>query len=340
MKKRILKKGDIAGVVAKLAKQGELFAPVLSDGNILFRQIKEAAALAVNYINSKDAPKRFFFPQSEMLLRYFRTGKGMEMKDAPVEAPERILFNVRPCDASSFTLLDKLFDQERYSDIYYTSKRENTTIIANACVEPLSPNCFCTSLGLSPTGTAGADVLLLDIGDEYLVEFLTPKGEALLDVFGGTEAEEKAEEKAKTVRAEAEGRVDASIPAAAIKSILDRSYEDPIWERISQKCLACGTCTYLCPTCHCFDISDEVKGDDGVRIRNWDSCMYPLFTKETSGHNPRSSQKARWRQRTMHKFKYFVDNFDAILCVGCGRCVAYCPVNIDIREVIKDISKL
>ncbi|MBW2651275.1 MAG: 4Fe-4S dicluster domain-containing protein, partial [Deltaproteobacteria bacterium] len=105
-------------------------------------------------------------------------------------------------------------------------------------------------------------------------------------------------------------------------------------------CLACGTCTYLCPTCHCFDITDEVKREDGKRIRSWDSCMSWLFTIETSGHNPRPSQKERWRQRLMHKFKYFADNFDAIACVGCGRCVMYCPVNIDIRKIVTDISKL
>jgi NAD-dependent dihydropyrimidine dehydrogenase PreA subunit len=125
-----------------------------------------------------------------------------------------------------------------------------------------------------------------------------------------------------------------------VKPILDNNFEHPFWATIHGKCLACGTCTYLCPTCHCFDISDEVKGSDGVRIRSWDSCMFPLFTKETSGHNPRTSQKERWRQRTMHKFKYYVDNFKAISCVGCGRCVMYCPVNIDIRKIIEDISKL
>ncbi|MCE5274896.1 MAG: 4Fe-4S dicluster domain-containing protein, partial [Deltaproteobacteria bacterium] len=95
-----------------------------------------------------------------------------------------------------------------------------------------------------------------------------------------------------------------------------------------------------CPTCHCFDISDEVKGSDGKRLRNWDSCMFPLFTKETSGHNPRPSQKERWRQRVMHKFRYYVDNFGAIACVGCGRCVMSCPVNLDIRKIVEDISKL
>jgi len=144
----------------------------------------------------------------------------------------------------------------------------------------------------------------------------------------------------QAVADQAAGEIVSHIPAREIKPILDVNFEHPFWNTIHQKCLACGTCTYLFPTCHCFDISDEQKGDDGIRLRNWDSCMFPLFTLETSGHNPRPTQKERWRQRAMHKFKYYVDNFNAIACVGCGRCVMYCPVNIDIRKIVTDISKL
>ncbi|MCF8054595.1 MAG: 4Fe-4S dicluster domain-containing protein [Deltaproteobacteria bacterium] len=338
MKKRLLKKSGIAELVAKLAKRAGVFAPVDNEGNTLFQKVIDANSIAKQYVNSKDAPKGFFFPHSETLMRYKRTDKGMELEDDQVAQTKRILFGVRPCDARSFELLDLLFNQEKYSDTYFVSKRENTTVIVNACVEPISKNCFCTSLGLSPTGSAGADILMLDLGEEIFVEFITPKGEALLDCFG--DMEPSATIDVQAVRERAATLVDASVPCREIKTTLDNIYEHPLWESIAQKCLACGTCTYLCPTCHCFDISDEVKGDDGARIRNWDSCMFPLFTKETSGHNPRSTQKARWRQRTMHKFKYFVDNFNEVLCVGCGRCVAYCPVNIDIREVVKSVAKI
>jgi ferredoxin len=142
------------------------------------------------------------------------------------------------------------------------------------------------------------------------------------------------------VDAAAAKAITKTIPAREIKKFLDENFEHPFWDTLHKKCLACGTCTFMCPTCHCFDIQDEVKAEDGKRMRNWDSCMFPLFTKETSGHNPRPSQKERWRQRVMHKFRYFVDNFNAIACVGCGRCVMYCPVNMDIRKIVEDISKL
>jgi ferredoxin len=208
-------------------------------------------------------------------------------------------------------------------------------------VQPPYASCFCTSVDGSPTSTQGADILLTDLGESYLVEFVTPKGESLAAYFGeATAADVGAEAKKKEIAEKSAAAIQSKIPGRAIKPILDVSFEHPFWDTIYGKCLACGTCTYMCPTCHCFDISDEIKGDDGVRIRNWDSCMFSLFTKETSGHNPRTSQKQRWRQRLMHKFKYYVDNFDAIACVGCGRCVMSCPVNIDIRKIVQDISKL
>jgi len=257
------------------------------------------------------------------------------------QAPEAVLFGVRPCDAHSYVLLDMLFDQEKYKDTFYIDKREKTIVISLACIHPPYTTCFCTSVDGSPVASEGADILLTEIGTDYLAEFITAKGEKLLSYFAeAPKADEKALAAKQAIAEKASQEIKSHIPVKAIKPILDVNFEHPFWNTIHQKCLACGTCTYLCPTCHCFDISDEVKKNDGIRLRNWDSCMFPLFTKETSGHNPRTSQKERWRQRAMHKFKYFVDNFNAIACVGCGRCVMYCPVNIDIRKIVEDISKL
>jgi ferredoxin len=258
----------------------------------------------------------------------------------PEEVEKTVLFGVRPCDARSFTLLDMLFDQEKYKDPYYIDKRAKTTIVALACVHPPYTTCFCTSVDGSPVDSVGVDLLLTDLGNEYLAEFITPKGEELLAAFGGSPAGVDAEKAKEGIAAKAAEEIASHIPAHEIKPILDTHFEDPFWNTLHQKCLACGTCTYLCPTCHCFDISDEVKRNDGIRIRNWDSCMFPMFTKETSGHNPRSSQKERWRQRVMHKFRYYPDNFNAIACVGCGRCVMACPVNLDIRKIVTDIAKI
>lgn len=340
MEKRLIKKDALAGIVKKIGEELTVFAPVKVEDNVLFKVLEKGEEPLTVYANSKNAPKNVFFPRTEVMLRYTRTTKGVELKSEDVESQDAVLFGVRPCDARSFALLDMLFDQEKYKDPYYIEKRAKTVVVTLACIHPPYTSCFCTSVGGHPVDAAGSDVLLVDLGDQYLAEFLTPKGEKLVKYFGDAKADGAADQKKEAIVAQAAGEIRSHIPAKEIKPILDVNFEHPFWETIYKKCLACGTCTYLCPTCHCFDISDEMKYDDGRRLRNWDSCMFPLFTKETSGHNPRSSQKERWRQRTMHKFKYYVDNFDAIACVGCGRCVMYCPVNIDIRKIVEDISKL
>ncbi len=341
MEKKLIKKDALAGIINKLSEQMLVYAPVKDEGNVLFKALEKGMEPLVNYSNTRNAPKNFFFPKTETMMRYMRTERGVELSGEEEGAQEAVLFGVRPCDARSFILLDKVFDQEKYKDSYYIDKREKTTIISLACIHPPYSTCFCTSVGGHPMSEEGSDVLLTDMGDNYLAEFITPKGEKLLEKIGDLPAaDDSADEKKKELSESAEKEIKSHIPGKEIKPWLDNNFEHPFWDTIHQSCLACGTCTYLCPTCHCFDISDEVKGSDGKRIRTWDSCMYWLFTQETSGHNPRTSQKQRWRQRLMHKFKYFVDNFDEIACVGCGRCVRYCPVNIDIRKIVTDISKL
>lgn len=340
MEKRLIKKDALASIAKKMTEDFLVWAPVKKEDNVIFTQLGKSDEPFFSYLNSKNAPKNVFFPHTETMMKYTRTEQGMAFSAEVKKADKSVLFGVRPCDAHSFVLLDKLFDQEKYKDEYYIAKRQNTTVISLACVTPPYASCFCTSVDGEPVSSEGSDILLTDIGGDYLVEFSTPKGEALAKYFGDTKADAQADAKKAEIAAKAKEAIKSKIPAHEVKPILDKNFDNPFWNTIHGKCLACGTCTYLCPTCHCFDISDEVKGSDGVRIRSWDSCMFPMFTKETSGHNPRSSQKERWRQRTMHKFKYYVDMFNAISCVGCGRCVMYCPVNIDIRKIVEDISKL
>ena len=340
MEKRIIRKETLAGIVGELAGKMRVCAPMKAEDEVLFRVLEAGEKPLIEFANAKNAPKNFLFPRTETLLKFTRTGKGMVIAGDQKDEGETLLFGVRPCDARSFTLLDMLFDQEKYRDPYYLDKREKTTVVALGCVRPPYTTCFCTSVGGAPLSSEGVDILLTDLGEAYLAEFLTPKGEALREAFGGTPAGEAEERQKETIATKAAEQISSRIPAREIKPILDTRFEDPFWNTLHQKCLACGTCTYLCPTCHCFDISDEVKRADGIRIRNWDSCMFLMFTKETSGHNPRPSQKERWRQRVMHKFRYYVDNFGAIACVGCGRCVMACPVNLDIRKIVADIAKL
>ncbi|MDD5475452.1 MAG: 4Fe-4S dicluster domain-containing protein [Syntrophales bacterium] len=341
METRLIKKDLLAGLIKGLAQDTLVYAPVQDEDNVLFKVLEKGMEPLTEYDNTKNAPKNFFFPQQETLMRYLKKERGSELLGVPGVTAEAVLFGVRPCDARSFVLLDNIFDDPQYRDPYYVDRREKTTIISIACTRPPYTACFCTSVGGHPLSSEGVDVSLIDLGDNWLAEFVTEKGEKLMKKLGDLpKGDEQWASKKEALAEKAAGAITTKIPGKDIKPWLDENFDHPFWDTIHASCLACGTCTYLCPTCHCFDITDEIKKSDGRRVRSWDSCMYWLFTHETSGHNPRTSQKQRWRQRFMHKFKYFVDNFDAIACVGCGRCVMYCPVNIDIRKIAQDISKL
>ena len=250
---------------------------------------------------------------------------------------ERVLLGVRPCDARANRLLDNVFARRDYEDVYYTHKRENSVIIGLGCSRPLS-TCFCSSFGGGPFSKEGLDVLLIDIGDKYIVDVVTDKGsEILTDKL--TDATEEEQELGDKIKSEAEKRIKSKAEIEGIKEKLDTMFENVLWDRLSERCIGCGVCSYLCPTCHCFDIADEAVDSEGKRVRNWDSCMFPLFTLHTSGHNPRPTGKERVRQRIMHKFNYFTENYDEPACVGCGRCIMNCPVNIDVRKVLEEILR-
>ena len=178
-------------------------------------------------------------------------------------------------------------------------------------------------------------MLLYDLGETFLAKGLTEKGEELLKKAGGSPADDAAVKGAKNLAASASKKSDARVSTDKLKEkVVNELFDAPFWNDVSFACINCGTCTYLCPTCWCFDIQDEVLGKEGDRIRNWDSCMFPLFTLHGSGHNPRDQKFQRVRHRFMHKLKYYVDKYNnGVQCSGCGRCVRCCPVNIDIRQV-------
>jgi ferredoxin len=229
-------------------------------------------------------------------------------------------------------MLDHVFADE-YADPYMT-KRENTVLVGLTCLDP-GATCFCTSVGGGPSATEGTDILLTDLGDAYFVEIVSEKGKKLVDsVDVLAPAAEKDEKKKKELEEKARTAIKRVMHTEGIQEKLDTLFESPLWRKIALKCLGCAACTYVCPTCHCFDMQDEIAGNKGARIRVWDSCMYPEYTVHASGHNPRPERMNRVRNRVYHKFNYFPHNCDVIACVGCGRCIAVCPVNIDIIDVI------
>ena len=257
------------------------------------------------------------------------------VKETPKDYFPQAIVGIRPCDAHAFEIVRPNFDNPEYRDPWWIKRYESTTFVGLGCNEPCS-TCFCTSVGGGPFSEKGLDVLLYDLGEVFFVKGLTGRGEELLgEAEGGKEAHDSVIKEAEVLVSSALGKIKSNVSTERLKDkVINELFEASFWEDVSLACLNCGTCTYLCSTCWCFDIQDEVFGKEGDRMRNWDSCMFPLFTLHGSGHNPRDRKFQRVRQRFMHKLKYYVDKYDnGVQCSGCGRCVRYCPVNIDIREV-------
>lgn len=333
MKSKILAKKDLSKFISKLVKEYDVFAPVKKEEGILFLKIDKADDMCLSYSNTKNSAKEFLLPQSEELFKFVKKENSNEITDLKEKKRQSLLFGVRPCDGKAIAMLDKVF-LENITDSYYKSRRKNTLVIGMACNEP-GQTCFCTSVEGGPFSIEGLDALFVELKENYFIIPVTKQSEKLFAHLNNASQEDTNEaEKLK------KNALKGLCPVFEIKDInkkLHGMFESPIWDEIHEKCIKCGICTYLCPACYCFDIQDETIGEKGCRVRNWDSCMFPKFTLHVSGHNPRATQKERWRQRIMHKFDYLKTNVGDYGCVGCGRCVEYCPVNLDIRKVLKDI---
>ena len=329
-------KSKLQELLKWLGRERRLFAPVVDRMGTIFTEVSDPSLVCLARGNANLSPKEAVFPQWEVLYTF----EGDLHNEPELTAQETVVMGVRPCDARAFSLLDKVFTWEGIDDPYYLHRREKTTVVALACNEPRSA-CFCTSVGGSPAGEAGADVLAFDLGDRLLLSTRTERGEALLEEVStltekATEADKK---KAKKLVAEAENKLKPVLIPKDL-AVLKQSFDAEIWEELGLKCLGCGACAYVCPTCHCFDITDETRRGSGRRVRSWDTCASSQFTLHGSGHNPRPAQSARYRQRILHKFLYCPENFGEAFCVGCGRCVIHCPAGLDLREVLEKLVSL
>ena len=338
MKGRIFDKTQLSEFIDDLIKKRKVYAPINQDGLTCFSEIKSSSEVYFDF-QSKLSSKEILFPRCETLFTYKNVNGDLKLEEPKINDEEIVLFGVPPCEARGFTLIDNTFSSGEFQDVYYLHRRENTLIIGKSCQSPRT-TCFCTSVGGSPFGREGVDLLLHDLGEKYLLEIVSKKGETLLDLY--TKYDNATESDIQLVQQNEKKVKDFMKSGLALQNIqekLENMFEDPLWNIIYQKCVGCGICTYLCPTCYCFDMFDEqVTATDGKRLRIWDSCQFSLFTLQGSGENPRPTGKERMRQRMMHKFNYYPKNYDAIACVGCGRCVRECPVNLDIREVLKMIT--
>jgi ferredoxin len=306
-----------------------LIAPVNEDRTSRYKAIKDPSEAALDLQVTRMSMKEFFFPPSECILCYERDESGMKIKDPEPISDERVIFGARPCDAAALSVMDKVFTWD-YNDAFYLARREKTTVVTIGC-DKLGPACHCLDVGLSPNAKEGSDILLIPLeGEKYEVNIITDKGKKIAELWG---------DKVRDIPDSERKVISPTKPSKQVPTDLEKKFESPAWIDATMKCLSCGVCAYLCPTCHCFDIVDENDGlEGGERKRNWDVCSFSMFTKHGGGHNPRPEQWMRYRQRVMHKFDYYPEKFNCIACVGCGRCILSCPVGMDIFDVLEKVS--
>ncbi len=345
MRDKVIHREDLERFVKALQQGYEVFGPVKEGGHHRFQRLRADERVDLDFYNTRLSPKSLLFPQSERMFEFTVDEASEEahiLKEAPKEFPPSVVFGIRPCDAKALRLVNVNFDNPEFKDPWWVKRLDSMAFIGLGCNDPCS-TCFCTSVNCGPFHEEGLDVLLFDLGECFLARTLTERGQKLLQSGGvDRDAEEGLSEEAAELRRKAEDAIASHVPTGKLgeKDVTDL-FDAPFWDDVAFACINCGACTFLCPTCWCFDIQDEVLKIQGDRIRNWDSCMFPLFTLHASGHNPRAEKVQRVRQRFMHKLKYYADKYgNGVACVGCGRCVDHCPVNIDIREVFRLMNEL
>ena len=325
----ILAKQNLAPLLESMANGRDVFVPAVVDGVAKFARYGEGVEPAFDLVNTTMPPKDLLFPQTQKMYHYDVDANGSYHIYEYDESCEQVVFGIRPCDMRSIVCLDEVFLTKGFVDEFYANAREKLLCVSIGCAQA-AETCFCASMGIDPQLAPNADIMLQDCGDTFNVIAQTEKGEAEVARWESYLEQGEAQPVAcdQSLKVSMDGVVDK----------LEGMYDHPIWENLSIKCLNCGTCTYVCPTCHCFDISQENRRKDGVRFRCWDSCMFSEYTAMAGGHNPRPEKLERVRNRFMHKLNFFERRYGMSLCVGCGRCVEKCPVALDITRLIDEIG--
>lgn len=321
-----------------VAAENTLYLPVDTNGGAKFEKWENGKTLS-NALNTVRSAKDFFFPQTENLMDFKVDGKNVEILDTRSECEDFVIFGVRACDVRSFEVLDRVFLSEPV-DSYYKNRREHGIIMSMACTKPVE-TCFCGTFGIDAANPEG-DIVCYKTDDAVYMDAKTEKGKKLLDSVSGITEEsdgKEAEEQKEIISERLKKLPLANLSADAFgDGKTSEFFNAPEWKELSQSCLGCGTCTFICPTCQCYDIKDFNTGHGIKRFRCWDSCMYSDFTKMSAGQ-PRLTQFERFRQRFMHKLVYYPTNNDGLFsCVGCGRCMSKCPIQMNIVKVMKKLG--
>lgn len=328
----ILEKGAVAPLVEALMSDYRVVGPKAKGPKFVFDRITDPAELRLDYDTTILPPKKVLQPQHERLATFDLQGEPEAASF--VEAEPTVLFGVHTCDLKAIRLLDEAFSDD-YPDAHYLSRRDETLLVSIECLQPCDEHSFCKDMG-TITADGGYDLHLTEMESGYLVETGSEAGEELLAKYAQASAGEDHKSTLEQVRSDKLDHFEAKLDfdAAELPAMLSEAFNHPVWQDMGERCLACGSCTNVCPTCYCFNVEDEVNMvlTEGERVRSWDSCQLDEFASVAGGENFRESRAARQRHRLMRKGKYLYEKFDELGCVGCGRCIRTCTAKISIVE--------
>ena len=335
--KKINKK-NMAKVLAVWRREYNIIVPSMPKGAPVFSEWDgEDISFLDWYRNTVVPPKSVVLPPMEKMMSFRKEKDGYKM-EVPVNEDKQIIFGIRPCDAKGLAIIDDVFTNG-YEDYYYASRRRNTLLIGLGCTNP-QESCFCASMDVDLAASKDVDIMFNDTGDEFIAEAFTAGGEYLLKIAEWAKSATGTDmKKAKSVELEARKKLTRALDTRGVSKKLQACFNnEDFWKQVAAKCVSCGICTFLCPTCFCFDINDEMVRKQGARYRAWDSCSFRLYTKMPM-ENPREDKWRRVRQRVCHKFEFYPMNVNIFACTGCGRCIRLCPVNWDITQVIAGLPR-
>jgi len=334
---KMMDKGALTSFLDHLIEKGEVVGvKEKKKGQYVFDKLGSAAEFTTDYVGSLLPPHKYLMPQRETLGRFRMDGTA----EAEVTAEDRILFGVRPCDLHAIQIMDRIFAEDN-PDVNYLAKRERTTLVGFDCMAPCDEECFCADVG-SLDVESGFDLLFTDLGETYAITVGSGKGEVLLNGADVKDSEECDWACVKAAREERRAQFPQKLDCGvySLPLLLSGGQESPVWEQTGEKCLSCGSCTMVCPTCYCFDVQDVVDLDlaGGERVRVWDSCQLDDFAKVAGGESFREKRADRVRHRINRKFLYLMNKYERPVCVGCGRCARVCLAKIKPVEIVNELA--